>query len=89
MRLATGERARTFSGRRTAPFPKIDLTTARRTANTLLRVDAWLAAEARTELEHKGSIRAHMIQCGVIDTDPARLTAADKNGFNAILFGTF
>lgn len=86
--LAAGERAQTLSGRHTAPFPHIDLSTDRRTKNTLLRVDAWLTNEARTELEHQGSTRAHMIQCGVINTDPTRLTTADRNGFNLLLFGT-
>lgn len=86
--LATGETATTVSGRATAPFPKVDLATERRSTNTLKRVDAWLHAEARAELVATGSDRRHLIQCGVEGSDPANLTPAERDGFHLIVFGT-
>lgn len=84
--FSTGEVVTTASERKTKPFPKVDLTTERRTTNTIRRVRQWLLDEARVELEHQGSARRHLVQCGVIDRKVSDLTTADVECFQLILF---
>lgn len=49
MKLASGEVVSTTTGRDTTPFPKVDLTSDRRTVNTEKRVIAWLMGNAVEE----------------------------------------
>lgn len=83
--LATGETFTTTSGRATAPFPKADLTTERRTANTITRARAWLLSEARAELEHRGRPRIEYLLTGVGTASVKNWTQAEGDSFEAML----
>lgn len=77
--LAPGEIVRTVSGRVTTPFPKVDLTSDRRTGNTMRRVDQWLMDNAHAEAEARG-IPFYA------DKEPGNWSQSDKNEAEAILF---
>jgi hypothetical protein len=53
MLFAAGEVVRTASGRETTPFPRVDVTTERRTSATTRRVDQWLLENAQAEAESR------------------------------------
>ena len=54
MKLSSGQVVTTATGRQTAPFPKIDTSSERKTVNTLKRVDLWLMNNAVAEAEARG-----------------------------------
>lgn len=58
MMFETGQTITTPSGRTTAPFPKVDTTTERKTQNTVRRAHDWLVSEARCEV--KATRKDHM-----------------------------
>lgn len=78
-RFSGGEVATTVSGRQTSPFPMVDVTTDRRTANTLRRLEEWLLAEARTELGDREFLLA--------GETPGKLPHATIDMCNMVLFG--
>lgn len=54
LRLAAGEVASTSSGRATSPFPRAELGSDRKAANTLKRVRTWLIDNAIAEATARG-----------------------------------
>lgn len=82
--IQTGVVLVTKSGRETAPAPKVDATTERKTVATLKRVDAWLLDEARKEAAATKQDFAHGMLQGL---DPNRMSPADRDTVNEILFG--
>lgn len=84
--FASGEVATTVSGRETAPFPKVSVSTDRATRATMRRVDVWLLAEAREELVHRRRPPIEFFLCGVEGANPSNLSPADREVFDAMLF---
>jgi hypothetical protein len=84
MMLSSGEQVLTVSGRVTAPFPRVDVTTDRRTANTLRRVEAWLIGAATAEAAHRRDqwTLTHLTQISL-----RNLSQSDKDTAELYLFG--
>ncbi len=53
-RLSSGDVVLTSTGRKTSPFPKVDLGGERKALNTLKRVDRWLIQNAIDEADSRG-----------------------------------
>jgi N12 class adenine-specific DNA methylase len=74
----------TTSGASTTPFPKVDTSTRIKTANTLSRVDQWLAENALAEAERVGdNFNARQFREMV---GRKTLTPADKDSAESYLF---
>lgn len=84
MRLASGEVATTSSGRSTSPFPKIDLGSNRKAANTIKRAHEWLIVNAIAEAEarHDGFNR-RAFEAARRSPSPADLDIAELYLFDA------
>ena len=54
MKLTSGQIVLTSTGGKTTPFPKVDMSTERKAANTLKRVNAWLIDNAEMEAIRRG-----------------------------------
>lgn len=85
MKLAEGEVAITASGRHCTPFPKVDLSTSRRSINTLRRVDKWLIQNIIMEAQDReDSFNLPVFQAmtaknlSVSDKDTAEIYLFDK-----------
>lgn len=83
--LTTGDQPRTLTGRLTSPFPKIDLTTPRKTDATLKRVEVWLQQKAVSEAEFK---KDRMNARGFGHETPGKMPPASKDAMHLYLFGT-
>ncbi len=57
----TGEIGETKTGRKTTPFPKIDLSSNRKAINTLKRKNKWLMENALTEATKRGDRLARIM----------------------------
>lgn len=77
---AAGEVVLTASGRETTPFPKVDMSTPRKTTATLKRVDKWLIDNAKAEADSRG------LPEWTINTDVSNLSPADKDTAERVLF---
>jgi hypothetical protein len=86
IRLGSGDVATTTSGRATAPFPEIDLSTSRRAANTVRRGRTWLLAEATAELEYRRRPAIEHFLTGVESMEPGNWSTSDGDTCEAILF---
>lgn len=84
MMLAQGETVVTESGRTTTPFPKVDVSTERKTKATLKRVEAWLLENAIAEAKARGD-EFNLLQ---FEGETAgKLPPATKEGIHLYLFG--
>lgn len=84
MKLAPGQVVMTTSGRKTQPFPKVDLSNNRKAINTTIRVDRWLIAEALAEAEARGDeFNARQFRA-VNNLNPSQ---SDKDSAEEYLFG--
>ena len=54
MKLASGQKVLTATGRETSPFPKVSLDTNRKVTNTVKAVDRWLMQNALDEARARG-----------------------------------
>ena len=80
---AGGEIVTTVSGSRTTPFPRIDTTSARRCANTIARVEAWLIENAALEAQRRGD---SFNQCQFVTVSLKNITQAEKDHAEHYLF---
>lgn len=83
IKVAAGEELQSESGRRMAPFPRVDTSTDARGGNTLRRVDEWLLNEAKKESagnEHLAGILGRL--------NPKKLSPSDRDTLNDVLFGS-
>ena len=71
------------SGRVLSPKPRVDLTTERKSQNSVRRIHAWVRREALLETRHRGDRWAELL---IEATDPKNLSAADIEHFNTVLF---
>ncbi len=83
--MAEGERARTLSGRTTTPFPRVNCETNRKCKMSVLRVDAWLMANAIDEAEVRGD-DFNLLQFK--GEDPKNLPPDTKDSMELYLLGT-
>lgn len=84
MMLASGQVVLTGTGRPTTPFPRIDISSERRAANTVKRVQAWLIGNALAEAQARGD--TWMVrQLGCVDL--GNLSTADMDSAHLYLFG--
>ncbi len=82
--LAAGETVATSSGRKTTPFPRIDLDSARKAGNTVKRVDQWLIDNAVAEAESRGDA----FNATIFRSEKANnLPPASKDSMHEYLFG--
>lgn len=84
MKLAAGEVVTTSSGRKTAPFPKVDISNNGKTQNTLKRVNDWLFSEALAEARSRGD-DFNARQFGAVNR--LNPSPADKDSAEEYLFG--
>jgi hypothetical protein len=77
--LEGGATAVTVSGRVTGPFPKVDMSTERRSAATIRRVQRWLLDEATVELGDRGWVLGMEV--------PGRVPPATVDLCHVVLFG--
>ncbi len=80
--VGTGTILRTKSGRETAPAPRIDATTERKTKKAQFNLDKWLIDEARKEVagdDHQTTLLKGM--------NPKNMSPADRDHLNLVLFG--
>lgn len=83
MKLASGDVVLTKSGNVTSPFPQINLSSSRKSLNTLKRVDAWLMLNAFHEaLRDKNSLAAYDFEKNMV-----KPSEADKLCAEIYLFG--
>ena len=80
--IETGAVLRTKSGRETAPAPRIDASTKRKTTKALFNLDSWLLDEARKEVA--GSDYQTTLLKGL---DPKNFSPSDRDTVNLLLFG--
>lgn len=81
-KFAAGDQPLTTSGRKTTPFPRVDVTTNGKASNTLKRVDEWLMSNAALEAEARGDeFNARMFRANL--KDPSQ---SDKDSAEAYLF---
>lgn len=85
VKIGTGDRLVSQSGRQLAPVPKIDLGSDRKTQNTLKRIDAWLVDEAVKEAEATGN---DFVLTQMRALDPNNLSPSDRDAANLVLFGS-
>lgn len=83
MKLSEGDKVATVSGRLTTPFPKVDVTSARKANATIKRVDRWLFENALAEAISRGDKFNRKIFGGL---NPERLSQSDKDSLEAYLF---
>jgi proteasome lid subunit RPN8/RPN11 len=82
--FASGEVVLTATGRKTTPFPKINLGTNRKAGNSVKAVDKWLIDNAIAEAEARGDDFNLTQFKGV---NPAKPSQADKDSAEMYLFG--
>lgn len=82
-KIAAGEVVTTRSGRYTTPFPKINVGTKRRTANTVTAVDRWLMENALIEAEARGD----RFNAAQIRHNLDKPSQSDKDWAEEYLFG--
>jgi hypothetical protein len=82
-KLAAGEVVTTASGRPTTPFPKGDVSTNRKAANTVKRIDAWLMENAVEEARARGD----EFNLRQFEANKDRPQQADKDSAEEYLFG--
>lgn len=85
--VGAGDIMTTATGRATAPVPRIDLGSNRKASNTVVRLNQWLIREVLAELESRGASQMEIRLSGALSADPRRLTQAEIDGFNLILWG--
>ncbi len=83
-KLAAGEVVLTASGRATAPFPKVDVSTNGKANNTVLRVNRWLIGEALAEAQSRGDTFNERQFQAINNLNPSQ---ADKDSAEEYLFG--
>ena len=84
MLLATGQVVKTTTDRDCMPFPKVDITTGRKSQNTLLRVRRWLLAEVFAEATARQDDYNHT---QFSQLDARRLSQADLDALHMYVFG--
>lgn len=82
LRLAAGDIVTTVGGRTTTAFPKVDVSTPRRAANTLKAADRWLMANALAEAQARGNPLAALS----FELSARRPSPVDKDLAEAYLF---
>jgi hypothetical protein len=82
--IASGEVVLTSSGRKTTPFPKVELESSRKTTSTEKRVSAWLHENAVAEARARGD-EFNLLQFE--GEDPRSLPQTTKDSFEMYLFG--
>jgi hypothetical protein len=83
-RYAAGEVLITSSGRKTAPFPRVDASTNGKANNTILRVNRWLIGEALAEAQSRGDDFNERQFQAVNNLNPSQ---SDKDSAEEYLFG--
>ena len=81
--LSTGAKLWSGSGREMSPVPKIDTLNERKTKASLERIDAWLMKEALAESVNEDK---DFVKQLVSTLDPKRITPADRDMLNLIIF---
>ena len=83
MKLAEKEQVLSVMGK-TTPFPKIDLSTGRKTLNTIKRIDNWLIDNAISEAKRRNDkFNLRQFEC----INRKNITQSDKDSANLYLFG--
>lgn len=82
MLLAENETATTVTGRTTSPFPKVDVTTNRKAANTVKRVHQWLVDNFIEEAKSRNDEFALLVLSSDGKLPPATLDAMYDYLFN-------
>lgn len=82
--LAQGDTVRTVCGRVTTPFPKVDVSTHRKTINALKAGTAWLMGNALAIAEARGDT----FNAATFRSTQVRPSQADKDGAESYLFDT-
>ena len=77
--FAEGETPLTTLGYPCTPFPRVDVSSERKAANTLRRVDAWLLENAKAEISRRNLL-------DTLPNVPAHLSQADRDLAEMILF---
>ncbi len=82
--ISTGVRLRTKSGRITAPAPRIEAASERKTISTLARMNGWLLDEAKKEADAEGNdfVRRQLDAINI-----KNLSQSDQDEINLVLFG--
>lgn len=83
-KYAAGEVLITSSGRKTAPFPRVDTSTNGKANNTILRVNRWLTGEALAEAQSRGDGFNERQFQAINNLNPSQ---ADKDSAEEYLFG--
>ena len=89
-KLASGEIVRTATGRETTPFPKVDMTSERKTSATVKRVDQWLMENALAEAQARGDefnarqFEAAKTKPQQVDKDSAEFYLFDKDSVQPV-----
>ena len=83
-KMKEGEVRLTATGRETTPFPRIDMSTARKADATMKRVDNWLIDNAIAEAKARGD-KFNLVQFENINRK--NITKSDKDGAEIYLFG--
>lgn len=84
--LSEGDVRLTQTGRETTPFPKVDATTPRKTANAVKRAEAWLISNAVDEAKARGD-DFNLLQFENMNL--SNLSPADKDSAEMYLFGDY
>lgn len=82
--IGEGDIFRTQSGRYTAPAPRIDGTSDRRTTNSIQRMNEWLLSEAKYEAEATDNEFVLTLLRGV---NTRHMSQADQDTINMVLWG--
>lgn len=83
VKVGTGDAILSAAGRSLAPVPRIDLTTVRRSNDTLKRLATWLCEEACSEAEfRRDGFSGQMFRA----MKPTALSQADRDTLNLYLF---
>lgn len=83
-KYAAGEVLITSSGRKTAPFPRVDASTNGKANNTILRVNRWLIGEALAEAQSRGDDFNERQFQAINNLNPSQ---SDKDSAEEYLFG--
>lgn len=83
MKLQPGETVLTAGGRKTTPFPKVNLETGRKAGNTMKAVESWLMSNALSEAEARGD----EFNSSWMRQAQARPSQSDKDSAEEYLFG--
>lgn len=84
MLLETNQIINTTTGRSTIPFPKVDISSERKTLNTTKRVDKWLINEAIIESEYRNDEYCLFM---FKNMNPNKLSQTDKDSAHYYCFG--